>query len=96
MKSCYVKFLTFSGSEVNFIGHLQVNVTYGGQSYSNFVNIDKMGQPVLLGRNWHKKIVLYWKTVISGVRPNAYKSQSEEQNLNRPTLKAIMLNLNIT
>lgn len=53
------------------------NVSYGGQSYSNFVNFVKMGQSVLLGRNWHEKIVLDWKTVFSDVRPNAYKSQSE-------------------
>lgn len=40
LKPCSVKFLTYSGSEVNVIGQLQVNVNYEGQSYSNFCCID--------------------------------------------------------
>lgn len=42
-----------------------------------------MGQHILLARNWLEHVVLEWKTVFSCVRLIAYKSQSEEQNLNR-------------
>lgn len=62
LKSCNVKLLTYSGSKVNNIGQLQVNVSYESQSYNIVplvvVNIDKMGQPMLFGRNRLENIVL--------------------------------------
>lgn len=94
LKPCNVKLLTYSGSEVRVIGQLQVNVTYGDQSYNKLplvvVDIEKTGQPMLLGRNWLEIIVLDWKSVFSGVTPKA--NLLEEQSFNnlnlRPTLNS--------
>lgn len=82
--------LTYSGSEVNVIGQLQVNVSYESQSYNIVplvvVNIDKMGQPMLFGRNWLENIVLDWKTVFSGAIPTDNDYHYKEQHCNRPSL----------
>lgn len=50
------------------------------------VNIDKMGQPMLFGRNWLENIVLDWKNVFSGARSTGYDYHYKEQNCSRPSL----------
>lgn len=50
------------------------------------VNIDKMGQPMVLGRNWLENIVLDCKNVFSGARLTGNDYHYKEQHCNRPSL----------